>query len=104
MEQGISNNGVLEINIIFDEETGEPHLDKTWQEIYDANINIINIPSSGPGGKISYIPTHSIIISIGRNPEDYFVSAFMGTEIGVFNAATPNDYPVYQENNAQSML
>lgn len=98
IEQGISDNGVLEINVIFNEETGEPRLDKTWQEIYDTNINIINIPSSGAGGKIQYVPTHSIIISIGRNTEGYFVSAFMGTEIGIFNAATPDDYPVMDMN------
>lgn len=100
MEQGISNNGCLEINMIFDEETGEPHLDKTWQEIYDANISIINIPFSSSGGKVSYAPTHSIIISIGQDEEDYFVLTIFGKSSLMFYAATPNDYPVYQENNS----
>lgn len=106
IEQGIRNNGFLEINVIIDEETLQPCLDKTWQEIYDANISIINMPSSGAGGKIEYIPIHSIVTSIGRDEEDYFVSAAIGHSSVMFYAATPNDYPTTladSDSNTQPM-
>ncbi len=97
IEQGISNNGILEINLVFDEETGTQHLDKTWQEIYNANISIINLPSDEKDA--SYLPIRSIVISIGQDDEDYFVLATVGNTSVLFFAATPNDYPILRRSS-----
>ena len=93
IEQGISDNGVLEINAIFDEETGIARLDKTWQEIYNANNSIIIIPS----GSEEY-PIRAKVISVGVNGDIFTLGCVSEEDIVMFSALTPNDYPVYQED------
>ena len=92
IEQGISDNGVLEINVIFDEEMENARLDKTWQEIYNANNSVIIIPSDS-----EEYPTRTKVINVGFNTnEDWFeVIFFVGSQVpSVFSATTPNDYPL----------
>ena len=87
IEQGISDNGVLVINAIVDEETGEPRLDKTWQEIYNANNSVIIISS----GSEEY-PMRAKVICAGVNGNSFIVLCAMGGWV-VFSTTNPNDYP-----------
>lgn len=89
IEQGISNNGVLEINAIFETESGKVHLDKTWQEIYNANNSVIIIPLES-----EEFPIRTNVISVGYNGEVFIVRCFVdGIAPVTFSAATSNDYP-----------
>lgn len=89
IEQGISDNRVLEINAIVNEETREIRLDKTWQEIYNASDSIIIIPYS------EEYPTKTKVIGIDFDKGIFTISAFgFGSPPIVFSAATPDDYPI----------
>lgn len=92
MEQGISNNEVLEINAIMDVETGSIHLDKTWQEIYNANNSVIIISS----GSEEY-PMRMKVICAGVNENSFVVVCFLEGPI-VFSATDPDDYPIMNMN------
>lgn len=97
IEQGISDNGVLEIHATVDEEAGTATLDKTWQEIYNANNSVIIVPA--PIGSEQF-PTRAKVIDIGQDVDYYIVSAFINTLPASFLATAPNDYPFYQANNS----
>ena len=90
MEQGIKNN-IFVTNIIV--ENGITHLDKTWQEIYDANFCIANMITDGTI-TTSFVGVRSPK-SEGNNSSDYAIVLFFpgSTEQRVFFAATPDDYP-----------
>ena len=88
IEQGISNNGVLEINAIFDEETGIARLDKTWQEIYNANNSVIITPSDS-----EEYPVRAKVICAGVNGSSFIVICAIDG-IVVFSTTAPNDYPI----------
>lgn len=92
MEQGISDNGVLEINATVNIAAGEVRLDKTWQEIYNANNSIIIIPSDFEFSKRANITT------IGESEEGYFVNCYNNIVLCRFFAETPDDYPVMNMN------
>lgn len=49
IEQGIAN-AILKVNITIDEQTGVATLDKTWQEILDANYAVIASPNESNEG------------------------------------------------------
>ena len=98
IEQGISDNGVLEINVTADEEAGKIRLDKTWQEIYNANNSVIIVPPAAGFEQLS--PTRAKVIDIGQDVDYYIVSAIINTALVSFLATAPNDYPIYQVNNS----
>ena len=87
IEQGISNNGFLEINIIMDTETGSIRLDRTWQEIYNANNSVIIISS----GSEEY-PMRAKVICAGANENSFIVMCAIDGLV-VFSTTNPNDYP-----------
>jgi len=93
IEQGIKNN-VLVANLIIDDfENHIMHLDKTWQEIYDADFCIANEIMDGT------IATSFVgVKSPGREGKDltpYVIVLFLpgSTEQETLFSATPNDYP-----------
>lgn len=100
MEQGISNSGVLEINAVSDIESGTLHLDKTWQEIYDANGGVILLPSSG------LYPYKALIQGIWRENEVYNIGiiAFFNYSLDpmVFTTLTVDGNPVLNSDLAQA--
>lgn len=88
IEQGISDNGLLEINAIIDEEAGEIRLDKTWQEIYNANNSIIIITSDS-----GEYPIRTKVVCVSAGGNGFIVSCFLDGLI-VFSAAASDDYPI----------
>lgn len=92
MEQGIAtNNGIL---ILHEDENHQ--LDKTWQEIHDADLAII-IADMNDGKKIWIIVEAA---TQGFDTEFYIVP--FDDNMSSFRASTPNDYPIRystQESN-----
>ena len=90
LEQGVataSGPSILIANI--DTETNT--LDKTWQEIYDADICFI---SRIIGSNKMLVQ----VIGIANEDNAYIVQAFVDGEIEIiFIASNPNDYPVMQK-------
>ncbi len=95
MEQGISNSGVLEIHaVISNPKSGVISLDKTWQEIYNANNSVIMTPSGS-----EEFPMRTNVINVGYNGLTFVVLCFIdGTRPMMFSAETPNDYPTLLGN------
>lgn len=91
IEQGIKNS-VLVANMTLDK-SGIAHLDKTWQEVYDADFCAVNsIMQDG------IIGTSFIVGKLPANEEnrsDYEIILFSpGVEQQlVLRAETPDDYP-----------
>lgn len=85
IEQGIAAGGGV---LIVHDEDGT--LDKTWQEIYDADFAVISHIEDGQ--KIIYPINH-----IGVNKTNMFV---VDTIQGVlsFSASTPDDYPTFDNS------
>ena len=96
IEQGISNNGTLEINVIEDRETGAVYLDKTWQEIYNANNSIIIIPSDS-----EEYPIRAKVICAGVNGSIFVVMCTTDSTV-TFSTTAPNDYPTLIEGGNAS--
>lgn len=93
IEQGIANNEVLEINIVIDEDTEVTRLDKTWQEIYNANNSIIIMPSDFE------FPKRANITTIGVDEDGYFVYFYNTLRLYHFSAETPDDYLIMNMNS-----
>ena len=74
-------------------------LDKTWQEIYNADICYIMSDFGMPLNK-SIIP----VSQIGRQNNNYAVGAILpgSQDYMMFFASTPNDYPSMQIDNSGS--
>lgn len=78
LEQGVANcGGIL---IVHADENGR--LDKTWQEIYDADLAVISL--IGKDMKFNTLPM------VGVNNNIYTVDA----QVERFNASAPDDYPI----------
>ena len=94
IEQGIKNN-ILVANLIFDDfENGIAHLDKTWQEIYDANFCVINATSPEGDTEVYFVGVKSP--GGGKDSSKYTIMIFFPgstNEPLLLSAATPNDYP-----------
>lgn len=96
LEQGVKGAGVtLVVNGIITE--GTPTLDKTWQEIHDADFAIIKAPLNEDGTITGY----NYIASIGydSDTQKYVLSTFgiydgSTVEVTQYTADSPNDYPV----------
>lgn len=102
IEQGIKNN-ILVANLIYDDqENGIMHVDKTWQEIYDADFCIVNITLDDGTITTSFV----VVKSPGDEKDSVYYAIVLfspaSTEGHTFLAATPNDYPVL--NNQQPAL
>ena len=96
LENGVaaaSGASILIINM--DMETGA--LDKTWQEIYDADICYIISEFGSPVIK-SIVP----VSSIGMQNNDYAVGAVLpgSQNFMMFYAPTPDDYPQVRAGSA----
>ena len=82
IEQGITNANII-INGTFNEQTGLITLDKTWQEIFDAN-----------GGVIIHIDDDTyikeLIALIGMEDSTYYVQTGAGN---MYFADNSNSYP-----------
>lgn len=85
LEQGVVNgNGVL---VVHWDENGE--LDRTWQEIYDADLAVLS--SYRDDGKRVY-PINGIYVENNT----YYVSAPMVSHN--FSTSAPDDYPTREES------
>ena len=85
IEQGIAAGGGI---LVVHNENGT--LDKTWQEIYDADFTILSVMEDGE--KAVYPIIH---IGVNNLTNIYVVQTDQG--LLSFSAPTPNDYPVYDE-------
>lgn len=95
IEQGIKNS-VLVANIALDK-SGFAHLDKTWQEVYDADFCVVNSIIQDDG-----IGTSFIIAKIPGNEENGSNYEIILSSPGVeqqliLRAAAPDDYPSSSE-------
>ena len=81
LEQGVANGGVLVIH-----EDENDRLDKTWQEIYDADFAVIQTIENGEKS------IHQIDI-IGVENNSYYVRLDGSTQSQTFSASAPDDYP-----------
>lgn len=96
MEDGIAGGGgVLVVNSVYDEQAGTTTLDKTWQEIHDADYCILK-------DIIDEETVYSPVIAVGETPfNKYRVNAIDLTEQPFasmsFECDTADDYPVYSE-------
>ena len=94
IEQGIAN-AILKVNITIDEQTGVATLDKTWQEILDANYAVIVAPNESNEG-FGFIMVTSIYTmpKVGGGT-DY---AVLGIAFSSEGAATP--LPILKTDSA----
>lgn len=88
MEQGIANNiNILIVEITTDEETEKQVMNKTWQEILDADyaicVEYVEI------GKI-YYSINSVVIEEGT----YMVNVPRGNRFITFEAQSADEYPM----------
>ena len=87
MEQGIATSG----GILVVHEDENNRLDKTWQEIYDADFAILC-------GKTDNRKLITLIYDIQVNNNEYYIwTATMGGVQATYVASTSDDYPVYSE-------
>lgn len=86
MEQGIANGGG--ILVVHQDENNR--LDKTWQEIYDAELAVLC-------GIENNLKNTLLISGVGADDNEYHI--WVQTTMGqlIFIASTPDDYPVYNE-------
>lgn len=91
IEQGIKNS-ILVANATFSE-NGPIYLDKTWQEIYDADFCIVKI--TGPNNTIEINFVGTKLPANEGNLSSYEIILFgsVAAQQLIFYAATPNDYP-----------
>ena len=93
IEQGIAaGGGVLIVN---GDENGR--LDRTWQEIYDANICFL-LESLGNNKTFAYIST------IGLDNNNTYIAIFyspIDDNTLAFVSSSPDDYPTFQTQDSQ---
>ena len=93
---GSGGGGILIVNNTIDAQTEVGTLDKTWQEINDADFAVIY-------SEITVVETDEITLlkspafSVGYDQNDgYFVSVLVdGTTINTFYTDSSSGYPVY---------
>ena len=87
-----SGGGVLVVHATFGD--AEITLDKTWQEIYDADYAVVHLNFTGR--------SYGQLINIDNDGEEYTVSfatisTTPTTDVLTFTASSANGYPVYRE-------
>ena len=94
--EGGSGGGVFVVNGTWDEEGTTCTLDKTWQELYDADFADFHIHTDD-GIKDTYILVQAYIAPFGDNPYGCKFVQPLGDETNVmlFLTDTANGYPVY---------
>ena len=95
LEQGIKNS-ILVANLIYDDyENNIIHLDKTWQEIYNADFCIVNTTSQEGDIIVEFIAVKSHPSEGHRSDYTVMVFAPGSTDqpLLLLSAATPDDYP-----------
>lgn len=102
MEQGIAaGGGVLIVNITQENDSELPVLDKTWQEIHDADI--CYCIKHNENQSLSF-PILSTVQTTGKENEYLvYLITFMGPMAGV--ALSANDYPILEstiDNNDEN--
>ena len=91
IEQGIKNS-VLVANMTLDQ-SGIAHLDKTWQEVYDADFCAVNsIMQDGVIGTSFIIAKLPANEGNGSNYEVILSSPVIEEQL-ILRAETPDDYP-----------
>ena len=94
LEQGVANAGVLIANVIV---TGEDPdltitLDKTWQEIADADFCVIR--STEEISEETNYAVFDCVERVGTESGTYIVAGLSGNG---FATDSPNGYPVYND-------
>ena len=101
IEQGIKNSVLVANLIVDDQENNIMHLDKTWQEIYDANFCIANqIMDDGIATSFVGVKTPG---EEGNVLAPYVIVLFPvgSTEQQTFFSATPNGYPSTEKTGGE---
>lgn len=97
MEDGIADGGgVLVVNSVYDEQADTTTLDKTWQQIHDADYCILK-------DSFANATTYYPVILVAKTPfNKYKVTAINLQEQPFasmsFECDTADDYPVMQED------
>ena len=94
IEQGIKNN-ILIANLIYDDEENDiAHLDKTWQEIHDADFCIIKNTHDNTTS-IKFVIACGYELDMKTSQTIYMVAIFDPylQEDSILQANSPNDYP-----------
>ena len=102
IEQGIKNN-ILVANATFSK-NGPIYLDKTWQEIYDADFCIVNMASADDSTMTCFVGVKTP--GDEKDSVDYAIVLFFpgSTEGHTFLATMPNDYPVLNNQSLAPVL
>ena len=95
MEQGIAAGGRI---LIVHEDEGTSTLDKTWQEIYDADV--CYIISDYDGSKSIGLVTSAY--NKGVCVITVLVSNLLGPTILEYHSNSPDDYPIYIDSNEEN--
>lgn len=95
-----SGGGVLIVTATWDDEAGTSTLNKTWQEIHDADFAVINSEITDvETGEITLLKYPVIVVGYEQN-DGYFVNVLVGgTTINSFYTDSSSGYPVYTENS-----
>ena len=96
IEQGITNAGILVVNVNVDIENDIATLDKTWQEINDAAFAVAQMSLEDMNGKGIYN-----INAIYESDGDYVI---MIGDLDAFGTNSPNGYPTTTPSNDQQFF
>ena len=96
IEQGITNAGVLVVNVNVDIGNNIATLDRTWQEINDAVFAVVQMPLNDINGKGFYN-----INAISENDGNYVI---MIDDLDTFGTNSPNGYPTTALPNEQEFF
>lgn len=103
LEQGVAaGSGVLVVHSTYDESTQTEHLDKTWQEIYDASHNgslVVSTAEEADGETV--FGGYMTGVDNNRGYNAFFLSCYyddakseMTYERMSFTASGPDAYPI----------
>lgn len=97
---GSGGGGVLIVTATWDDEAGTSTLNKTWQEIHDADFAVIYSESTDvETGEITLLKSPAISVGYDQS-NGYIVSALVGgVTINPFYTDSSSGYPVYTENS-----
>ena len=90
---GGSSGGVLVANQTWDNDLTTATLDKTWQEIHDADVVIVRDAADEP--TVSWFPVTSAHEVVGEKPYGVDTWDFGNNQANTYYASSASDYPSY---------
>ena len=92
-EHGGGGSDMLIVNVVQDDDTSEPRLDRTWQEIHDAIGRVVIHDEFSDEGVVKLYSTINIKYSPANNA--YGVSFGASSDYVIMVTSSPDGYPVY---------